>query len=76
MKQNHILRKALHNSLDVEFKQRVGKPRIEILPTCEDADIYLVLVSTIFYFHPDHPEGMMQFDEHIFQMGWFNHHLV
>ena len=19
---------------------------------------------------------MMQFDEHIFQMGWFNHHLV
>ena len=27
-----------------------------------------------FYFHPD-PWGMIQFDEHIFQMVWFNHHL-
>ena len=28
----------------------------------------------IFYFHPDFGE-MIQFDKHIFQMGWFNHQL-
>ena len=28
------------------------------------------------YFHPDPWRFMIQFDEHIFQMGWFNHQLV
>ena len=31
--------------------------------------------SNIFDFHPNLGE-MIQFDEHIFQMGWFNHQLV
>ena len=30
--------------------------------------------SKIFYFHPYLGE-MIQFDEHIFQRGWFNHQL-
>ena len=30
--------------------------------------------SNIFYFHP-YLGKMIQFDEHIFQMGWFNHQL-
>ena len=30
--------------------------------------------ANIFYF-PFLPEEMIQFDEHIFQMGWFNHQL-
>ena len=25
---------------------------------------------------PTLPGEMIQFDEHMFQMGWFNHHLV
>ena len=28
------------------------------------------------YLHPELPREMIQFDEHIFQMGWFNHQLV
>ena len=28
-----------------------------------------------FFFHPFKLD-MIQFDDHIFQMGWFNHHLV
>ena len=27
----------------------------------------------MFYFHPQKLGKMIQFDEHIFQMGWFNH---
>ena len=27
-------------------------------------------------FHPENWGFMIQFDEHIFQMGWFNHQLV
>ena len=38
-------------------------------------NINWVVVSNILYFHPE-PWGMIQFDEHIFQMGWFNHQLV
>ena len=30
--------------------------------------------SSIFYFHPEPWGFMIQFDEHIFEMGW-NHHL-
>ena len=33
-----------------------------------------VAVSNIFYLHPYWGEDS-QFDEHIFQMGWFNHQL-
>ena len=36
----------------------------------------LVVVSNIFSFHPDPWGNDSQFDEHIFQMGWFNHQLV
>ena len=32
--------------------------------------------SNIFYFHHDPWGFMIQFDEHIFQLGWFNHQLV
>ena len=28
-----------------------------------------------FYFHPENWGRWTHFDEHIFQMGWFNHHL-
>ena len=31
--------------------------------------------SHIFYVHPENG-GMIEFCEHIFQMGWFNHQLV
>ena len=43
-------------------------------PFNEDVIIWLV-VSNIFLFLPLLGE-MIQFDEHIFQMGWFNHQLV
>ena len=33
-----------------------------------------MVVSDIFYFHPYLKEES-HFDEHIFQMGWFNHQL-
>jgi len=29
--------------------------------------------SNMFNFHPDPWGFMIQFDEHMFQMGWFNH---
>ena len=32
-----------------------------------------VVVSTIFYFHPDPLGKRIHFDDHIFQRGWFNH---
>ena len=32
--------------------------------------------SKIFDFHPDPWGFMIQFDEHIFQLGWFNHQLA
>ena len=32
-------------------------------------------MTSIFYFDP-YLGAMIQFDEHIFQMGWFNHQLV
>ena len=35
-----------------------------------------MVVSNVFYFHPDPWGNEHQFDEHIFQMGWFNHQLV
>ena len=38
-------------------------------------DIYVLLAnggnSNIFYLHPDPWGFMIQFDEHIFQMGWW-----
>ena len=33
------------------------------------------MVSKILYFYPDPWGFMIQFDVHIFQMGWFNHQL-
>ena len=40
-------------------------------------DIHLQLTTTIFWnFHPYLLGEMIQFDEHIFQMGWFNHQLL
>ena len=35
-----------------------------------------MVVSHIFYVHPECLGETIQFDEHIFQMGWFNHQLV
>jgi len=35
----------------------------------------VVATQTFFIFTPNLGE-MIQFDEHIFQMGWFNHQLV
>jgi len=32
--------------------------------------------SNIFYFHPENWGRWNQFDDHIFQRGWFNHQLV
>ena len=34
-----------------------------------------VVVSNIFGILPRFFAEMIQFDEHIFQLGWFNHHL-
>ena len=36
----------------------------------------IVVVSIIFVIFTPIPGEMIQFDEHIFQMGWFNHQLV
>ena len=38
-------------------------------------DFFWVVATQIFLFLPL-PGEMIQFDEHIFQMGWFNHQLV
>ena len=35
-----------------------------------------LVVSMIFYFHPENWGRWTHFDEHIFQMGWFNHQPV
>ena len=34
------------------------------------------MVSMIFFMFTPNLGEMIQFDEHIFQMGWFNHQLV
>ena len=34
------------------------------------------MVSDIFYFHPEPWGNDPNFDEHIFQLGWFNHQLA
>ena len=34
------------------------------------------MATQIFFIFTPIPGGMIQFDEHIFQMGWFNHQLV
>ena len=34
-----------------------------------------MVVLNMFYFHPDFGEEMIQFDEHTFLTGWFNHQL-
>ena len=36
---------------------------------------FYLVVSNIFYFHPENWGRWTHFDEHIFQMGWFNHQL-
>ena len=45
-----------------------------VLPKYQKTIIWVV-VSNMFYFHRKIGE-LIQFDEHIFQMGWFNHQLV
>ena len=38
---------------------------------------YVLAGGFIFFnFHPENWGNSLQFDEHIFQMGWFNHQLV
>ena len=34
-----------------------------------------VVATQIFFIFTPNPGEMIQFDEHIFQMGWFNHQL-
>ena len=34
-----------------------------------------LVVSKIFYFHPENLGSWTHLDEHMFQMGWFNHQL-
>ena len=41
-----------------------------------DDMVVWVVVSNMFYFHPENWGRWTHFDEHIFQMGWFNHQLV
>ena len=36
---------------------------------------WLVVWNTFSHFYPYFPGKMIQFDEHMFQMGWFNHQL-
>ena len=40
----------------------------------EKNHLWMVATETFFIFTPI-PGEMIQFDEHIFQMGWFNHQL-
>ena len=35
-----------------------------------------VVATQFFFIFTTKPGEMIQFDEHIFQMGWFNHRLV
>ena len=37
--------------------------------------LFRVVVSSIFFFHPEPWGNRIQFDEHIFQLCWFNHQL-
>ena len=37
---------------------------------------WVVVSNTVFVFSPWFLGEMIQFDEHIFQQGWFNHQLV
>ena len=37
---------------------------------------WVVATQLFFYVHPDPWGFLIQFDEHIFQMGWFNHQPV
>ena len=43
---------------------------------CGDYFINWVVVSNMFYVHPENWGRWTQFDEHIFQRGWFNHQPV
>ena len=36
----------------------------------------MLLVGGFIFFFSPLPGEMIQFDEHIFQMGWFNHQLL
>ena len=43
--------------------------------TTLNQDIFWVATQTFFIFPPKKLGEMIQFDEHIFRMGWFNHQL-
>ena len=47
---------------------------VEKTRRCDDS--WVVATQIFFMFNPKIWEDDSQFDEHIFQMGWFNHHLV
>ena len=61
--------------MEGSFRKRSDKIRFEgyFLPNVYAILIYLGGNSNIFYFHPKPWGSMIQFDVHIFQMGWFNH---
>ena len=55
-----------------EFEKLLVEEKRKVL---EHQVVGWLVVSNIFYFSPKIGERI-QFDEHIFQMGWFNHQLV
>ena len=79
----HLLRwlimknRTCHNAwrvVPVEVRQAID-PSFRGLVWSEPVELYLGGGFRYFLFSPL-PGEMIQFDEHIFQMGWFNHQLV
>ena len=64
-----------HNCDQVSFQGVWDLPETNSFGFLLGWPIFRVVFSNIFYFHPYLGE-MIQFDEHIFQMGWFNHQPV
>ena len=56
------------------FFSRLPKKRSLLSENFES--LHQVLVSEYLLFSPRIPAAMIHFDEHMFQMGWFNHQLV
>ena len=49
---------------------------IDVIPATPNDPCFLGGGFKDFFFVTPILGEMIQFDEHIFQMGWFNHHLV
>ena len=57
-----------------------GAPEIGVLPAVEDESqsfsVVVCFLNIFGIFTPKIGEDEPNFDDHIFQMGWFNHQLV